>query len=183
MQIDSVLKSFIETEALPGTGIEHTKFWADFSVLAEELAPRNRALLSTRYELQGKIDAWNRAHQQKFDSIAYQAFLKSIGYLVPEGDDFEISTANVDIEIATIAGSQLVVPVNNARFALNAVNARWGSLFEPLYGTDALGHAPSGDYDAAHGAKVIAWTVAFLDQTVPLLRSSWGAVNSKSAMF
>ena len=138
MRIDEKLKKFIETEALPDTGLSPAKFWADFSAIAEELAPRNRALLQTRDAMQAKIDAWNKAHQQRFDAAEYRAFLKSIGYLVEEGADFAVTTQNVDSEIATLAGPQLVVPVNNARFALNAANARWGSLFDALYGTDAI---------------------------------------------
>ncbi len=180
MQIDQQLKAFVETEVLPGTGIDPQKFWEDFDAIAEDLAPRNRALLKKRDELQAKIDLWNQAHQQNFDAGAYQEFLKTIGYLVPEGADFAVTTAKVDAEIATMAGPQLVVPVNNARFALNAANARWGSLFDALYGTDALGQAESGGYDAAHGAKVIAWAAAFLDEAVPLQSGSWSAVNSSS---
>jgi malate synthase len=181
MQIDNQLKSFIETEALPGTGIDPTQFWANFSQIVHDLAPRNRALLARRDELQAKIDAWNAAHAQKFDAGEYPRFLKSIGYLVEEGPDFKIASENVDVEIAQMAGPQLVVPVNNARFALNAANARWGSLFDALYGTDALGKAQPGRYDVAHGAKVIAWAAAFLDEAVPLQSSTWAQVNAKSA--
>jgi malate synthase len=180
MHIDSQLKSFVETEALPGTGIEPAAFWATFAAIAEDLAPRNRALLAKRDDFQVKIDAWNIAHQQNFDAVQYRAFLKSIGYLVEEGPDFVVATQNVDAEIANLAGPQLVVPVNNARFALNAANARWGSLFDALYGTDALGQAPSGGYDAAHGAKVIAWAAAFLDQAIPLQAGSWAQISNKT---
>ena len=181
MKIDHRLKHFIDTEALPGTGLEAEAFWAAFTAIAEELTPRNRALLKVRDEMQGKIDAWNKAHQQKFDAVEYRAFLKSIGYLVEEGADFAVSTQNVDAEIAMLAGPQLVVPVNNARFALNAANARWGSLYDALYGTDALGHAAGKGYDAVHGAKVIAWARDFLDVAVPLRIGSWSNLKNFSS--
>ncbi|MDE2385622.1 MAG: malate synthase G [Alphaproteobacteria bacterium] len=176
MQIDARLKHFIETEALPGTGIEAAQFWASFTAIAEELAPKNRALLKKRDELQARIDAWNAANRQRFDAAEYKAFLNEIGYLVPEGPDFAVATQNVDPEIAQVAGPQLVVPVSNARFALNAANARWGSLYDALYGTDALGHAAGKGYDPAHGAKVIAWARAFLDAAVPLKAGSWATM-------
>ncbi len=173
MKIDVQLKKFIAEEALPGTGIDEAYFWEQLSRIAHELAPRNRALLKTRDELQAKIDQWNTAHQQKFDAVEYRAFLKSLGYLVDEGPDFSVTPENVDAEIATLAGPQLVVPVNNARFALNAANARWGSLYDALYGTDALGHPTGKGFDAAHGAKVIAWVREFLDVAAPLAQGTW----------
>jgi malate synthase len=181
LQVHPLLVNFVTSEALPNTSVTEDQFWSGFANVLNDLAPINRALLKKRDELQVQIDAWNKKHQQNFDAAAYQEFLKSIGYLVPEGADFEITKANVDAEIALIAGPQLVVPVNNARFALNAANARWGSLFDALYGTDALGQA-AGGYDAVHGAKVIAWAAAFLDEAVPLQSSSWSAVNSNSAL-
>jgi len=181
MKIDDQLKRFMAEEALPGTGISEAKFWESFSAIAHELAPRNRALLKTRYELQAKIDTWNKAHQQKFEAGEYRAFLKSIGYLVDEGPDFTVATENVDAEIAQVAGPQLVVPVNNARFALNAANARWGSLYDALYGTDALGHAAGKAYDPAHGAKVIGWVREFLDVAAPLAKSTWAELTAFSA--
>lgn len=173
MKIDDQLKRFVTDEALPGTGISEVQFWESFSKIAHDLAPRNRALLKTRDELQAKIDAWNKVHQQKFDAAEYRAFLKSIGYLVDEGPDFSVTTQNVDEEIATLAGPQLVVPVNNARFALNAANARWGSLYDALYGTDTLGHAAGKGFDPVHGAKVVAWVREFLDAAAPLAKGKW----------
>ena len=180
MKIDHRLKHFIDTEALPGTGLEPEAFWAAFTAIAEELAPRNRALLKVRDEMQAKIDAWNKAHQQKFDAVEYRAFLKSIGYLVEEGADFAVNTTNVDAEIAMLAGPQLVVPVNNARFALNAANARWGSLFDALYGTDAISVGSNvGAYDPVRGAAVVAWAAHFLDEAVPLQNMKWSTVSNK----
>ncbi len=181
MQIDATLKSFIEHEALPETGITPSQFWSNFAAIAEDLAPRNRALLKIRDDMQAKIDAWNNAHQQSYDAQEYQEFLKSIGYIVDEGADFLVTTENVDVEIAKLAGPQLVVPVNNARFALNAANARWGSLFDALYGTDAISIGSNkGTYDLVRGAAVIAWASAFLDEAVPLQNMKWSAVNNKT---
>ena len=180
MKIDHRLKHFIDSEALPGTGLEPEAFWAAFTAIAEELAPRNRALLKVRDEMQAKIDAWNKAHQQKFDAVEYRTFLKSIGYLVEEGADFAVNTANVDAEIAMLAGPQLVVPVNNARFALNAANARWGSLFDALYGTDAISVGSNvGAYDPVRGAAVVDWAAHFLDEAVPLQNMKWSTVSNK----
>jgi len=178
LTIDDQFVHFIETEALPGTGVDPEKFWQGFSALANELAPKNRVLLANRDEMQAKIDHWNKANQQKFDAGAYKEFLTSIGYLLPEGADFQVATQNVDTEIAQVAGPQLVVPVSNARFALNAANARWGSLYDALYGTDALGHPAGKGYDPEHGAKVIAWARALLDVAVPLKQGSWAEITS-----
>jgi malate synthase len=182
LQVAPVLVDFIKHEALAGAGISEDHFWRSFAAIIHDLAPTNRELLEKRDALQVKIDAWNVVHRQNFNASAYQEFLKSIGYLVDEGPDFKITTANVDREIAFMAGPQLVVPVNNARFALNAANARWGSLFDALYGTDALGQAQGKGYDAVHGAKVIAWAAAFLDEAVPLRGQSWFAVNVNSKL-
>jgi malate synthase len=182
LHVHPLLVNFIAVDALPGTGVSEDQFWSGFAAILNDLAPKNRALLKKRDDLQVQIDAWNKTHQQNFDASAYQEFLQSIGYLVPEGAGFEITTANVDVEIATMAGPQLVVPVNNARFALNAANARWGSLFDALYGTDALGQAQSGGYDASHGAKVIAWAAVFLDEAVPLLKGSWNTATINSSI-
>ena len=176
LSIDSRLVSFLEGQALPGTGIDPAKFWNDFADLLGKFAPENAALLAKREDLQAKIDAWHQAREgQAHDPAAYQAFLSEIGYLVPEPAPFRIGTANVDSEIATMAGPQLVVPALNARFALNAANARWGSLYDALYGTDALDAPPArpGGYDADRGAAVIARAKAFLDDAVPLASGSW----------
>ena len=178
LQVAPELVNFIEGEALPGTGVEADAFWAGLSALAHDLGPKNRALLEKREEIQQKLDGWHISHRgQPHDAAAYQAFLKEIGYLVPEGADFQIETTGVDPEIATVPGPQLVVPIMNARFALNAANARWGSLYDALYGTDALGDLPAGKgYDAARGARVIAWGRDFLDKAVPLAAGSWADV-------
>ncbi|PQO21920.1 malate synthase G [Rhodobacteraceae bacterium WD3A24] len=173
LAVDRRLADFIESAALPGTGVGAEAFWTGFSGLVDRFGPRNRALLETRERMQAQIDAWHTERRGKpHDAAAYRAFLEEIGYLLPEGDDFEIATANVDPEIAEVAGPQLVVPITNARYALNAANARWGSLYDALYGTDALGDAPSGSgYDPARGARVIAWAKEFLDEAAPLARA------------
>ncbi|MEM7471407.1 MAG: malate synthase G [Pseudomonadota bacterium] len=170
LQIDPIYCDFIETHALEGTGISAETFWATLSQLAHEMGPKNRALLQKREEIQAKLDSWHSENRDKtHDHNAYKAFLQEIGYLVPEGDDFQIDTANVDPEIATVAGPQLVVPITNARYALNAANARWGSLYDGLYGTDAMGSTPpSGGYDKGRGARVVARARVFLDDAFPL---------------
>ena len=182
LQIDPVLVDFIEQKALPGTEVSAIDFWAGLARLANELGPKNRALLDKRADIQGRIDGWHAARRGlPIDAAEYQSFLREIGYLVEEGDDFEIETASVDPEIALIPGPQLVVPITNARFALNAANARWGSLYDALYGTDALGDLPTGKaYDAGRGARVIAWAKAFLDKAVPLSDGSWAEVSGLS---
>ncbi len=170
LKVAPALAGFIEDRALPGTGVDSSTFWAGFSSIIEDLGPRNRALLEQRAEIQARIDQWHIDHRgQPHDAESYTAFLREIGYLVPEGEAFEIDTAGVDPEIADIAGPQLVVPITNARFALNAANARWGSLYDALYGTDALGDLPSaGGYDPERGARVIDWAKSFLDESAPL---------------
>jgi malate synthase len=170
LRVDSSLAQFIEHDVLAPLGIAATAFWDGFAALLDTFTPRNRALLARRDELQAQIDAWHLARAGKpLDQSEYQAFLREIGYLVPEPGDFAVTTENVDREIATMAGPQLVVPVLNARFLLNAANARWGSLYDALYGTDALDAPPArpGGYDEARGAAVIAAARAFLDGAVP----------------
>ena len=177
LQVDRELYDFINDEALPGTGISPEAFWSGFDRLIHDLSPRNRELLATRDELQARIDAWyQESGGQASDLPAYKAVLQEIGYLVPEGDDFTVSTANIDPEISTIAGPQLVVPVTNARYSLNAANARWGSLYDALYGTDAIseeGGAERADgYNKVRGASVIAFARDFLDASAPLASGS-----------
>ncbi|GAA2093782.1 malate synthase G [Microlunatus panaciterrae] len=163
---------FLTEEVLPDSAVDAEGFWDDFGQLIADFAPRNRALLDRRDELQTRIDQWHRDHRTDLDPPAYVAFLREIGYLVPDPGPFTVSTANVDPEISDIAGPQLVVPVLNARFTLNAANARWGSLYDALYGTDAIpaedGSRPRSGYDQARGAKVVAAARAYLDQFFPL---------------
>ena len=175
--VDEVLYHFIGREVLPGTGVEEAPFWRGFAALLQTLAPRNAALLSKRDHLQSLIDEWHRSNPgPNFDTHRYRAFLLEIGYLVPEESAFKVATANVDPEISTVAGPQLVVPVNNARYALNAANARWGSLYDALYGTDAIpeedGATRSGGYNPRRGAKVIEFARQFLDENFPLSKGS-----------
>lgn len=179
LKVASELAEFIDARALEGTGIDSETFWKGFARLVAEMTPRNRAALATRDELQSAIDAWHVARRgQPLDRSAYEAFLREIGYLVDEGDDFTIETTNVDPEIATVPGPQLVVPITNARFALNAANARWGSLYDALYGTDAMGVAPpKGPYDRGHGARVVARSRVFLDEAFPIEGTSHADVS------
>ncbi len=179
LQVDTVLAEFIEGKALPGTGVTADTFWDGLSRMVSELGPKNRDFLAKREQVQAQLDAWHIDRKgQDHDADAYKAFLSEIGYLVEEGEDFQIETANVDPEIAATPGPQLVVPITNARFALNAANARWGSLYDALYGTDAMGDLPAaGGYDEARGARVIAWAKGFLDDAVPLAAGSWADVS------
>ena len=175
LQVAKALAAFLEAEALPGTGVDAARFWTGFAALAHEFGPRNAALLRRREDLQAQINVWHIAHRdQPHDREAYKAFLEEIGYLVVEGDPFTIETRNVDPEIALVPGPQLVVPVTNARFALNAANARWGSLYDVLYGTDVMGPVPTGAYDRGRGARVVTRTRVFLDEAFPLAGSSHG---------
>jgi malate synthase len=177
LQVASNLQRFVDEEVLPGTGLAREAFWTGFAALVHDLAPQNRALLAERERLQGELDTWHRAHPGPItDMPAYRAFLDAIGYLVPVPATVQVSTANVDSEISRQAGPQLVVPMMNARYTLNAANARWGSLYDALYGTDAIsedGGAQKGPgYNEVRGAKVIAFARAFLDQAAPLASGS-----------
>jgi malate synthase len=177
LRVARVLSEFVANEAIPGTGIEPDRFWSGFSELIGTLGPRNKVLLARRDVLQRQIDDWHEEHRGKrFEADDYQAFLRDIGYLQPEPADFSIGTVNVDPEIAQIAGPQLVVPVTNARYALNAANARWGSLYDALYGTDAIpdddGAARGGAYNVRRGARVVARVREFLDSAAPLAGGS-----------
>ncbi|WP_369023524.1 malate synthase G [Nocardia cyriacigeorgica] len=177
LQVARVLHEFVENEALPGTGVDSAAFWAGAEQVINDLAPRNRALLAERDEIQGKLDAWHGENPgANYDKAAYKNFLTEIGYLRPEPADFQITTQNVDDEIATTAGPQLVVPVMNARFAINAANARWGSLYDALYGTDAIpednGAEKGKGYNKVRGDKVIEWARNFLDDSVTLITGS-----------
>ncbi|MFN7102346.1 MAG: malate synthase G [Pseudorhizobium sp.] len=182
LAIDEKLHDFLLQEAIPGTGVDAERFFSQFAQIVHDLAPKNRTLLTKRDEMQEKLDQWYRANGAPVDLEVYENFLRDIGYLLPEGPDFKVSTENVDPEIAEIAGPQLVVPVMNARYALNAANARWGSLYDALYGTDAIPEEADaekgGSYNPVRGAKVIAWVRDFLDQSVPLSGASWSDVTS-----
>ncbi|MDA8586342.1 malate synthase G [Rhodobacteraceae bacterium] len=182
LQVAEELVDFIEAEALPGTDVTPDVFWEAFSKIVHDLGPTNRALLNQREVMQGKLDVWHRDNPGAVtDPAAYRAFLHQIGYLVEDGGDFSIDTSNIDPEIATVPGPQLVVPITNARYALNAANARWGSLYDALYGTDALGDLPEGGgYNADRGARVVAWAKAHLDKAVPLAAGSWADVAKVS---
>lgn len=182
LQIATVLADLVENEVLPGTGVKADDFWASFEQLVTELGPRNRDLLKKRDEIQAKIDAWHLERRDVArDPIAYKEFLTEIGYLLPEGEDFYITTTNVDAEIARVAGPQLVVPVMNARYALNAANARWGSLYDALYGTDVIdetkGKEKTKDYNPKRGAAVVAYAADFLDHAAPLANGSHADVT------
>jgi malate synthase len=177
LSVAQVLADLVANDIAPGTGVGAASFWSALEKIIADLGPRNRELLAKRDDLQGKIDAWHQERKgQPHEAGAYKAFLAEIGYLVAEGADFHVNTENVDPEIALIAGAQLVVPVTNARFALNAANARWGSLYDALYGTDVIsegnGATRTGAYNSVRGARVIAFAAEFLDQAVPLAGAS-----------
>ncbi|MGR5222082.1 malate synthase G [Vibrio parahaemolyticus] len=173
LKIDSTLHALVNDHIIPGTGIDAGAFWQSFEAILNDLAPKNKALLIKRDDLQHQIDVWHQERAgQAINPVEYKTFLQQIGYLVPEGDDFEVSTANVEPEIATQAGPQLVVPIMNARFALNAANARWGSLYDALYGTDVIseddGAERGGSFNPVRGEKVVKYAREFLDEAVPL---------------
>ncbi|MBS1301152.1 malate synthase G [Loktanella sp. SALINAS62] len=180
LQVAGVFASFIENRALPGTGVDAADLWAGFATLINDFGPRNRALLDERASLQSQIDDWHRSQSNTpHDPDVYKAFLENIGYIVPEGDDFHIETENTDPEFATIAGPQLVVPVTNARFVLNAANARWGSLYDAFYGTDAMGAPPApGPFDTGRGARVVSRSAVFLDEAFPITGTSHAQAES-----
>ncbi|MFC3441640.1 malate synthase G [Sphingobium rhizovicinum] len=182
LHVAEQLADFIETRALPGTGIGPDAFWTGAAAIFARFAPENTVLLRKRDTLQAQIDSWHEQRRgQPHDAAAYQAFLREIGYLVPEPAPFTIGSENVDDEVARMAGPQLVVPILNARFLLNAANARWGSLYDALYGTDAIPGAAAGKgYDAARGAQVIGWAKAFLDDAIPLASGSWADLASEN---
>jgi malate synthase len=176
LQVAPDLFEFVNSEVLPGSGLNSEQFWSDLEALVDDLAPKNKALLARRDEIQSKINAWHKDNKDSFDFESYKSFLQEIGYLEPEVEDFQITTQGVDDEIAHQAGPQLVVPVSNARYALNAANARWGSLYDALYGTDAIseeGGAKRGEtYNPVRGEKVIAYAKEFLDLGAPLAEAS-----------
>ncbi len=184
LQVDAGLENFISQKAIPDTGVDVEHFWRGFSKLVHDLVPINRSLLAKRDALQEKIDEWYRNNPGAVDPAEQEAFLRDIGYIVPEGDDFKIDVSKVDAEIASIAGPQLVVPVMNARYALNAANARWGSLYDALYGTDAISEADGAErgktYNPTRGAKVVQWARQLLDQATPLALGSWNDAGKLS---
>ncbi|MEP1575175.1 malate synthase G [Roseibium album] len=174
LQVANELFEFVNEQALPGTGVDQDHFWKSLSALVHDLAPENRNLLAKRDAIQEKVDAWHKANPGTPEMATYKTFLSEIGYLVPKGQGFAVGTDKVDPEIGTVAGPQLVVPVMNARYALNAANARWGSLYDALYGTDAMGSKPqAGGFDMARAADVIAYARNVLDEAVPLAAGSW----------
>ncbi|WP_423409772.1 malate synthase G [Heyndrickxia sp. MSNUG] len=176
LQVASELYEFINSEVIPGSEVDQEQFWSGLGSLVKDLAPRNKQLLQIRDEIQSKLNAWHRENSESFDFEKYKTFLAEIGYLEPEADDYKVTTEAVDEEVAFQAGPQLVVPVNNARYAINAANARWGSLYDALYGTDAISEEDGAErglgYNAVRGDKVIAYGRDFLDKAAPLAEGS-----------
>jgi len=180
LKVDNKLLNFIENEALPGTEVSSEQFWNGFSEIVSSLNPKNRELINKREIIQKQIDEWHKKNKGNIHNTKeYTNFLHEINYLVPEGPDFTIDTSNVDPEIAEICGPQLVVPIMNARYALNAANARWGSFYDALYGTDAMGDLPPyGNYSSERGSKVIKFAKNYLNKAVPLNNAKWEEINS-----
>ena len=178
LEISSEIFEFINNKAIPGTNIDIENFWQKFSDVVHELAPVNKELIQKREIIQKKIDDWHKNHsKEEFNKNDYIKFLKSIGYLVEEKSSFNIETANIDNEISSIAGPQLVVPVDNARYALNAANARWGSLYDALYGTDIIPGNIGKEWDKERAKKVIDYVRTFFDKRFPLIQSNWNEIS------
>ena len=178
LKINTSLLKFINNEVLPGTDIEPDSFWSNFEKTVHELAPVNKRLIQKREDIQRKIDEWHKDNKDKeFNKEEYIKFLKSISYIVEQKEDFKIETDNVDKEISSIAGPQLVVPVDNARYALNAANARWGSLYNTLYGTDVIPGKKGNEFDKERAIKVIAYVRSFLDNAVPIDQLNWSEIS------
>ena len=179
LKISSILFDFINNEVIPGTAINSDEFWIKFAKIVHELAPLNKSLIKKREDIQKKIDTWHKQNKDKeLNKKEYIEFLKSISYIAEEKEDFSIETADVDSEISSIAGPQLVVPVDNARYALNAANARWGSLYDALYGTDVIPGDKGKGYNEERGNKVIAYVRKFLDEIAPINDLSWNKITS-----
>ena len=178
LQVEDKLVEFLDNEAIPGTGIDPNFFWAEFDKAVHYLSPINKNLIEKRQIIQKKIDEWHKKNNGKdFDKKEYTDFLKSASYIAEEKEDFKIETSNVDQEIASIAGPQLVVPVDNARYALNAANARWGSLYDALYGTDVIPGNKSKDFNEERAKKVITYVRNFLDAAAPITDTSWNEIS------
>ena len=178
LKISSVMFDFVNNEAIPETGLDSDQFWAKFSEVVHEMAPTNKYLIEKRETIQKKIDDWHKSNKGKeFDKTEYIKFLKSLDYLTEEKNEFKIETSNVDEEISSIAGPQLVVPVDNARYALNAANARWGSLYDALYGTDVIPGEKKKDYDVKRATEVVNYVRDFLDENFPLKQKSWKEIS------
>ena len=178
LKINTSLFEFINNEVLPGTDIKPDRFWSNFEKTVHELAPINKRLIQKREDIQRKIDEWHKDNKDKeFNKEEYIKFLKSISYIVEQKEDFKIETDNVDKEISSIAGPQLVVPVDNARYALNAANARWGSLYNTLYGTDVIPGKKGNEFDMERAIKVIAYVRSFLDNAVPIDLLNWSEIS------